>query len=191
MPVQPLIGPSRTMTQRGDKSSLWPLLLVRYSGASVCNPPERVRQQVLGSLAHGADGVVFYFPGMMDGPYWQMVARTAEEVARYEDFYLDGKRVEKEFALEGMPLGCAEVISWPGYKTRVDNPQWAYTAHELNGKVLLTLINLEESNDLIFQVKHGDLKVLESRSASSEAPDQWLVGPRDVGFVVLEERQGS
>lgn len=57
------------LQQQNAKTQLWPLLLVRYSGATVYNSPERLRQQIIGTLAHGANGIGLYYPGNMDGSY--------------------------------------------------------------------------------------------------------------------------
>lgn len=174
------------MDAQRAKSSLWPLVLVRYSGAAPFNTPQRVRQQIVGSLASGADGVVLYFPGMMDAPYWQMLARTAEDAAKYEDFYLDGRRVESAYPLADMPQGLAQMSIWPDYTVSVENPQFAYTAHQLGGKVLLTLFNLEEANDLEFKLKEGGAKMVGSEGVEPTEPGRWLVRPGSIGFVVID-----
>src|SRR5690606_29041390 len=80
------------ITKQNAKTQLWPLLLVRYAGASVFNSPQRLYQQAIGSMAHGADGILFYYPSNMDAPYWNMVAQLNEDLSKYEDFYHNGKR---------------------------------------------------------------------------------------------------
>ncbi len=184
--MQYTAGWRQTLAQRGAKARIWPILVVRYAGASVFNTPSRVRQQIFGTLASGAQGLLLYYPGNMDAPYWQMLARTSEEVAAYEDFYQAGQRVDGEFKLEGMPQGSGQVIMWPGYPQTVENPQWAMTAHRLKGRVLLTLFNLEEGNDLVFDFGDKAMKVLQSSHVQESGPGKWLVGPQQVGFVVVE-----
>ncbi len=169
-----------------SKTQLWPLLLVRYAGASVSNSPQRVRQQMIGSLANGADGIMLYFPGMMDAPYWEMVARTNEDIAKYEDYYHKGKRVDDKFALSQLPLGQTQVLVYPGFPEDVENPGWAFTAHKLGSKVLLTLINLQEANDLVFGVDIKNAKVLSSENVESSGKNQWLVAPGQIGFIVID-----
>jgi hypothetical protein len=188
-------------------AELWPLLLVRYAGASVANSPLRLRQQAIGSLTQGAKGILFYYPGNMDAPYWTMAARLTEDIAKYEDFYHDGKRVDELYKLSELPQGMAQVSMWPGYTETVQNPGWAFTAHELNGKVLLTLMNLEEANDLVFGVEVGNTKLVASQDAelikgrraetgtldaangrdtALSGTAQWLVAPGQIGYVILE-----
>ncbi len=199
-----------TMTQgwRGEivkqnaNTKLWPILLVRYAGATPFNSPRYFYQQAIGSVAHGAQGLVFYYSGNMDGPYWNMVARLSNDLAKYEDFYHDGKRVEEQFKLSQVPQGTTQVNMYPGYPEPVENPGWAFTAHELGNKVLLTLINLEEANDLVFGIDVGNAKylsgdnveaisgklstILEEQTVALTGVNQWLVGPGQVGYIVLE-----
>lgn len=169
-----------------SKTELWPILMVRYAGASVVNSPQRVRQQVIGSLSHGAKGILLYYPSMMDAPYWQMMARTSEDVAQYENFYLDGKRVENEFPLSQLPQGHVEVTKWPGFIEKVQNPGWSFTAHRLENKTLLTLMNLEEANDLVFGFNIKDAEIVSVTNANQFTDGQWLVAPGQIGFIVIE-----
>lgn len=185
--MQYTAGWRHTLTERGAKAKLWPILLVRYAGAQPANSPLRVRQQILGALASGAQGFLLYYPGLMDAPYWRMLARTSDDIATYEDFYQHGRRVDGQFKLEGMPKGSGEVILWPGYTQKVENPQWAMTAHQLNGKVLLTFFNLEEANDLVFRIDRPGMQVERTQDAIAEGQGAWLVGPRQVGFVIVRE----
>jgi len=174
--------------QQKAKTELWPLLLVRYSGATVGNSPGRLRQQIIGSLAHGADGVGFYYPVNMDAPYWEMIARTNEEIAKYEKYYQDGNRVDEHYALSGMPTGSVQLPMYPNYNETVKNPNWDFTAHQLEGKVLLTLMNLEEANDLVFDVNIGNAKVLSMQNTEKQNDHQWLIAAGQIGFVVLERQ---
>ncbi len=183
-------------------TQLWPILLVRYAGATPANSPRQVYQQAIGSMAHGANGMLFYYSGNMDAPYWSAVARVSAELAKYEDFYLDGKRIDEQFKLSSLPQGNTQVNMYPGYPEPVENPGWAFTAHELGNKVLLTLINLEEANDLVFGIDVGNAKylsgqnvaaiggklstILEEQTVALTGVNQWLVEPGQVGYIVLE-----
>jgi len=200
--IQMTGGWYQRMQELNAKSQLWPLLLVRYAGSNVGNSPQRVRQQTIGALTQGAKGIVYYFPGMLDANYWEGFARLSEEVAKYEDYYQNGKRVDAEFPLSQLPTGEVKVPTWPNYDEVVENPGWSFTAHRLGNKVLLTLINLEESNDLVFGVEIGKHKVLQSeniedltprRELAAESQDvdlsrknSWLVAPGQIGYIVLE-----
>lgn len=200
--IQMTGGWYQRMQELNARSQLWPLLLVRYAGANAGNSPRRVRQQAIGALTQGARGIMYYFPGMLDAPYWEMLARLSEEVAKYEDYYQDGKRVDGEFPLSQLPTGQVKVPMWPNSEEVVENPGWSFTAHRLGNKVLLTLINLEESNDLVFGVDIGKHKVVQSeniedltprRALAAESQDvdlnqknSWLVAPGQIGYIVLE-----
>lgn len=184
--MQTTAGWKQEINDQNAKTQLWPLLLVRYAGANAGNSPLRLRQQIIGSLANGANGIMFYYPGVMDAPYWEMISRTSEDIAKYEDYYQDGKRVDSEFPLSGLPRGNVEVIMWPGNNEIVKNPTWSFTAHQLGSKVLLTLMNLEEANDLVFDVNIGKAKVSSSQNVEKQSDHQWLVAPGQIGFVVLE-----
>lgn len=188
--------------KQNPATQLWPLLLVRYAGATPTNSPRYVYQQAIGSVAHGAQGIVFYYSGNMDGPYWNVVSRVNQDLAKYEDFYLDGKRIDEQFKLSSLPQGNTQVNMYPGYPEPVENPGWAFTAHELGNKVLLTLINLEEANDLVFGIDVGSSKylsgenveavggklstILEEQTVALTGVNQWLVAPGQVGYIVLE-----
>ncbi len=191
------------LTKQNAKTQLWPLLLVRYAGAAPHNTAQRLYQQSIGAMANGADGVTFYYPDNMDAPYWSMVSRLNKDLAKYEDFYHDGKRVDERFKLSQLPRGTTEVNMYPGYPEPVENPGWSFTAHELGNKVLLTLINLEEANDLVFGIDTGNVKyvsgenveaisgklsnILEEQIVPITGVNQWLVGPGQVGYIVLDK----
>jgi hypothetical protein len=55
------------------------------------------------------------------------------------------------------------------------------------GHVLSTLFNLEEANDLVFGIGWPDLQDSQSRNVSAEGKQTWLVGPQQVGYVVIQE----
>jgi hypothetical protein len=176
----------REIEQQKNGTRLWPLLLVRYSGATVFNAPDRLRQQIIGTLAYGSHGVGFYYPGNMDGTYWDMLARTTEDIAKYEDFYQDGVDVSEQFKLSGLPINEVKIAMFPSYQDTIKNPGWAFKAHRLNNRVLLTLINLEEANDLRFGLEIGKSKVLNTQNAEADGKDGWVVKAKQVGFVTLE-----
>jgi hypothetical protein len=180
-------GWRQEIKDEGANTKLWPLLLVRYSGASSSNSPQRLYQQMIGSVAHGANGVLFYYPSNMDAPYWQMLARANDVIAKYEDYYQDGKRVDDQFALSGLPVKTVNVDMYPYYQETVKNPDWSFTAHQLGSKVLLTLINLDDSQPLTFGINIDGAKVLSSQNAKLGNKNQWHVEPGEIGFVVLRK----
>ena len=146
-------GWRRQINRLNPSCRLVPLLLNRYAGASVKNSPEMVRLQGLAAVASGADGVSYYFVQNFDGDYYPQLLRMRQDMARYEDFYVDGKRVDDRFDLSEMGEGKVPMHMWPGVSVEVPNPGWHYTAHQLNGKILLTLFNFDKDNELLFKVK--------------------------------------
>jgi len=195
-------GWRKELNEAQAKTKLWPLLLIRFAGAAPSNSPQRIFQQSIGSVANGADGVMYYFPDYMDAPYWNMVSKLTQTLAKYEDFYHDGKRVDAEFAPSLLPLGSTQMHLWPGYQETIENPGWAYFAHEMGNKVLLTILNLEEANDLVFGVNIKAAKFISSENVTAlsgpvsaireeqivavSGNNEWLIGPQQVGFIVLE-----
>lgn len=180
------------LDKQGNDTKLWPIILIRYAGASVYNAPSRMRQQIIGTLARGANGVLLYYSSNMDARYWITLAQTSTEVAQFENYYQHGKKVGEQYPFLDMPTGSTEISRYPAHKLTVKDPQWETTAHELEGKVLLTLINLEEANDLVFTTKIPDgMKIVESKNVEAAGQGKWLVTPTDVGFVVLAKTSAS
>jgi hypothetical protein len=180
-------GWRQEIKEEGANTKLWPLLLVRYSGAGIYNSPQRLYQQMIGSIAHGANGVLFYYPSNMDAPYWQMLARANNVIAKYEDYYQDGKRVDNQFALSDLPAKTVNVDMYPYYQEVVNNPDWSFTAHQLDSKVLLTLINLDDVKPVTFGVNINNAKVLSSQNVTLKSKNHWRVEPGEIGFVMLDK----
>lgn len=90
--------------------------------------PTRVGLKMLGAAATGAVGFAT-FPGWdIDGEFFVSIDRVMAELAALEDFYFDGRRVDELFTLSGE--GLEEVV---------------LRAHELNGRVLITLLNFDKA----------------------------------------------
>lgn len=166
-------------------SQLWPLLLVRYAGASSKNSPFRLRQQIIGVLAHGAQGVVMYYPGVMDAPYWEMLARTTEVIAEFEEYYQKGKREDRSFPLLNLSDEEEEITTWPGYGETVSDPKRAYTLHRLGEKRLLTCFNMDEKGDQVFELPFDLDGIQLQKYAKIEGKRKVVVAPLEIGFVVV------
>lgn len=176
------------LDERRAAAELVPILLVRYAGAAVFNSPARVRQQIIATLAAGADGFLLYFPANMDAPYWQMLRDTTREIAMFEAFYHDGKRVEGEFLPLGMPGGAKSLHQYPDHLVTVEDPDWAYTAHVLHDRYLLTVFNLHDDEELTFTFAlDEDWQVDAVYGGVSGILGEWKVGPQDIGFVLLSQ----
>ena len=176
------------ITKLNKRCKLYPLLLIRYSGAKVFNTPARIRQQTLGSIAEGADGIVYYYVQQFDAKYWNVITKTNNVLRIFEDFYFNGIRVDKEYKPENMLKGSTEITVYPGYKRIVKNPNWHYTAHAFKGKVLLTLFNYSD-NDVLFSYSQKlSIKKLKNcnKYASGSSKIAFMFPPQEVGFVVLK-----
>lgn len=185
--LQTVRGWREAMASMGATSELWPILLVRYAGAEQKNLPARVRQQIIGTLAEGAEGFLLYYPSQMDAPYWQMVAHTTDEIARYEYFYQRGTRVDERFSVREMPMGHEMLSVYPRHEERVENPRWSFTAHEHDGSVLLTMLNLDETGDMTFTVDVPENYRVHTEAGVQRQDDgRWQVQAQDVGFVILK-----
>ena len=183
--------------REGWACKLYPILLVRHAGASVLNNPNRVASQIIGTIAEGADGVVLYYPELMDAPYWTMLTEVTRQLAKFEAYYTQGKRVDDLFTTVMMEEGVS--IAQP-YSLRipVDNASWHFTAHAYGNTVLLTLQNLNEANDVWFRFDmpggSNSWSISESLDApgyggSLNVPDSsgWLIPPQKTGFVILKK----
>lgn len=115
-----------------------------------------------------------------------MLARTTEEIAKTEVFYQQGTRVDAEFLLHMLPVADVKIAMFPDYEEGVKNPDWSFTAHRLGNRVLLTLINLDETKELTFGFDIGKSKVIEATNAKKSGDNQWVIAPGQIGFVTLE-----
>lgn len=182
-------GWRETMISQGAQAKLWPLLLIRYSGARVHNSSLRVRQQILGALASGAQGVILYNPANMDASYWTMLAETMKDIDSYEGFYQEGHPVSELFSLRGMPDSKAEQQVSTSDSVAVEATESAFTAHEKKGKYLLTLFNLREQGDLEFDVVSSEeVDLLQMEGVTSKGNLKWVVPAGGIGFITLAGR---
>ncbi|MFA9478147.1 hypothetical protein ACERK3_07530 [Phycisphaerales bacterium AB-hyl4] len=179
----------RELAEQQIEADFIPLVLKRYAGASVKNTAEQLTQHLIGMIAEGAAGAVIYYPEVMDARDWIKVAEVSRQFDKYGSFYREGTRVDDRFAPAHMPTGSEEVSGYPGYTIRVDNPTWHFTAHHLNGKTLLTLFNLKEEQPLKFHIPESEGQTVAASEGVKPAKGGRFVGPRQVGFVVLEQSE--
>lgn len=172
---------------------LYPILLIRYAGATPANSPLRVRQQLLGVLAEGADGAYFYYPQLMDATYWAEFARTTKDIAIVEDFYQKGNRCDELFRLSDMPISTAQISAYPNITFRVENPDWHFTAHEKDEIYCLTLFNLKSDSDLAFDIStkegYSVIQVRNGTIVKNESNKMiFSVTAEEVAIVLLEKK---
>ncbi|MBE6359036.1 MAG: hypothetical protein E7057_07315 [Lentisphaerae bacterium] len=144
---------------------IMPLLLKSWSGAKSGNTPQMIYLQALGGFAEGMDGIGWYYVQNLDGDDMLMLHKLSCDVAKYEDFYTDGVRCDKEFTFTGMPLDEKTLLQKPHLKKAV-NSKWHYTAHKYNGKILLTLFNLSDK-PLKFNWKYNGKSVSRQLAAQT------------------------
>lgn len=181
------LGWKQAINSLGNQTGLWPLLLVRYTGAGSGNPPDRLKQQIISVIASGATGVVLYYPSNLDAYYWNMLGETSELLAHYEDFYQAGSNAENLFTLSAMPSNNGSQAIYPGYDSPLFNVDWHFTAHRLGTRYLLTLFNLQENAELDFPVSATlSLSTVQVEGAGQPAPMTWRVPAKSIAFVVLE-----
>lgn len=181
-------GWRETLEARKLKTQLWPLLLIRYPGLNQDQPPLRFRQQVLGALAAGAQGVVIYAPSNMEADHWIALADTMKDIVAYEDFYQRGLRVDGIFGLQQMPKNQVTQNVWPDYKEIVEGPGWAFTAHEWQDKYLLTFFNLEESGDIDFKFDSlPKTRLIKTDGVTKKNEFEWTVRAGQIGFVIFSK----
>ncbi|MBN1670279.1 MAG: hypothetical protein JXR37_04565 [Kiritimatiellae bacterium] len=167
------------------RAELHPILLVRYAGASVRNSPAYLHLQILGAVAEGAQGVLFFYPDLMDAPYWLQLAETTRILDRYERFYHEGQRVTELFRPRPAMLEGVTEIGVGGLKLSVQNPNWHVTAHRMDDRILLTLFNLQSGNDGVFSLEGPPGWTVSDSAGVEPRGSDWLVAPRSAGFVTL------
>lgn len=132
------------LAELGADCQLHPYFLIRFGGAGIRNSPAMLHLQTIGAAAEGADGVCYYYPQEFNANDWGALAATTRILAKYEDFYAEGTRCDSLVALKGAPERTEKYLTWPNAANYVRNPDWHLTAHELNGKVLVTVLNLQK-----------------------------------------------
>jgi len=167
------------------QTELWPLLLVRYTGATSGNSPARLFQQIIAATASGARGILLYYPSNLDAGYWSAIGDAARNLALYEDYY-EGASSEQSFSLSGMPSTNGTQLIYPGYDSPLTFVDWHFTAHKLGSSYLLTLFNLQSGSSLDFPVSTAlNVSIGSVQGATQIAPMTWRVPANGVAFVVL------
>jgi len=107
-----------------------------YTSRDDALSPDAFRLQLIGSAASGAEGFVI-FPGIfIDGMFFKEADKAMKEIAIVEDFYLQGKRCDKDFAITLKNKGVIDVKRDIGIR-----------GHRLGNKILVTVFNFNKSED--------------------------------------------
>ena len=164
------------------KCAVHPLLVVRYAGGTERNSATRLRQQTIGVCAEGASGASYYFTQGFNADDWGALAETVRQLAAVEDFYVKGARCDGDFQLTGAPERTAYMPQWPSGHRRVQNPDWHMTAHKLDGKVLVTLFNLNEKTPLAVKLA-GKYTFVRIVNGKHEADGSVTVAPGEIAYI--------
>jgi len=126
--------------------------------------PEKLKQNIIATAALGGVGFGLWPNDALSGDYMTAIANAYHEIAKVEDFYFTGKRVDKEFTFKAKNTLSKEVISKNKRKISINFPDFSLTsrniAHKKQGKYIFTLFNYDEKNPLILEVSGNALKFL-------------------------------
>ena len=103
--------------------------------------PKRLYQNILATAALGGKGICHWPDDSMVAEYYQCLADVYGLIARYEDVYFDGKRVDGEFTVT--PQNTS-----PDFASSL-----RMTVHEYRGKYYFTLFNYNEKEPAIVRVQ--------------------------------------
>ncbi len=116
----------------------------------------KVLQNTVATAALGAKGIGFYPDDVLPGEYFPAIAEAFRMVAAAEEFYFHGKRCDRDFTVRprnvvSRKLDGGKEIMFPDFTRSI-----RYTAHEKDGKYLLTLFNYDSGKALIAEVSGRD-----------------------------------
>lgn len=164
---------------------LHPLLVVRYAGGKDRNTPKLLRQQTVGAITEGAGGVSYYFIQGFNATDYAELAETVRQLAKYEDYYVFGKRCDADFTIVGAPQRTGYKRQWPQGDREVKNPDWHFTAHAYNGKKLVTLMNLNQQTAMY--VKINTAAKLQSFTGVNIRPNGFMtINPGEIAYLIYE-----
>ena len=140
------------------------------------------RQQALIAASSGAAGFIPYQGKLMDGMHFVKLDQAMAEIARVEDFYMDGIRSEAELEVKD-----AILMETPESANLRENPRdyLGVRAHRLDGRLLITLFNFQKTRGLTLRAalaERPDHAMRLTDAAGNSAPD-WLRAPKDGGLL--------
>lgn len=135
-------------------------LTTGYEGADLVRDARTTRMQILKAVAHGMDGVFFWWWGTNDGRHYRAIGEATAVIAELEPFFTEGENREEWFSLETMAA--------------------SHAAWQRGDQIALLLFNHDAENTAEITV----------RPAALPAPDRWQVAaadPRDPAPTWTEE----
>ena len=140
------------------KKPNFPIHYPSYSRPSFNYTPKRLLQNVVSSAAVGCRGAGFGESDILSGESQTLLARAFSMISRAEKFYFHGKRCDQEIQVIprnaiSRKLASGKTITSPDFSQVI-----RYTAHKLNGKYLVTVLNYHQSLPLIAEISGKDFK---------------------------------
>ena len=118
---------------------------VRYS-------PEKIRQNMIATIALNAMGIMFYPIDTMDGRNLTMINGTAAVIAELEDIY-EGRNLSKQVQWQIRNAEIINVFDDKGKYSKVEYPDLSSRIkvhlHEKNGRYVLSILNYASETGLL------------------------------------------
>ncbi len=170
--------------------------------------PPGIRQNVVAAAALGCIGLWYYPTDLLSAKYLRAIADGYAMVSKYEEYYMDGKRCDERFKLIAKNSATRTVTGNDGKPVTIYYPDFSgkirFTAHDWNGKTLLTIFNYTEERLILeasqtsgsFLVAINPMDV--AQAVTDELPNQASLAAeaaaagRKFGSPILKEsRQGD
>ncbi len=105
-----------------------------------------------------AAAVVYYFPQGYDARYWRAFAEATERAAEFEDFVLDGRRVDGKCSAVPVPEYAVPAKSVTKYLAACrDQPLLQTAAFEKNGSRIVAVLNHWMRGEAYFDLRIGGM----------------------------------
>jgi hypothetical protein len=126
-----------------------------YLNSNEVLSPARMRMLLLASAASGAKGFSVYPGEHFDGLYLQMLNKTMPLVAKLENYFQKGKRIDQQIKATPLPFVTRKIKI--GNKTKIIvRPNWkdyfCYRTHEKSGNIVLSLFNYNQERPLFTEI---------------------------------------
>ena len=103
--------------------------------------------------------VIYFFPQGYDARYWRAFAGSVTRTAKFEDFVIDGRRIDERVTLEPVAeyaAPCSVVTTYlPQYR---DVSPLQHAAYVLKGRMIVAAFNFWDKGEAFFSLKVEGLK---------------------------------
>lgn len=118
--------------------------------------PGRLYQNIIAAAALGAKAIGHWPDDSMTAEYYKAISDAYSLIARYEDIYFDGKRVEGKFVMTPMNVVSKKVaegekqvtINFPDFQNDL-----RMTVHEYKNQYYFTIFNYNEKEPVIIRLE--------------------------------------